>query len=341
MLRDMVRRYVLGETPGIDSLTIQEVDRPSLGPRDVRVRVRACSLNYRDLMVASGTYGGPWRPGLVPLSDGAGEVLEVGSEVSRVKAGDRVAANFFRDWIEGDITQAKGNTALGGALDGVLSEEVVLPEHALVHLPEHLSFEEAACLPCAGLTAWNALFETGPLRPGETVLLLGTGGVSIFALQLAKMAGARVIATSSSDEKLARARAMGADEGINYRSEPDWDKTVRRLTDGRGVDVVVEVGGAETMPRSMRAARSRGRIVSIGFLGGANVEFTTGFLLTKNLHLTGVYVGPVVMFEAMNRAIAQHGLRPMVDETYSFDQVPEALTAMKSGAHFGKIVVTI
>ena len=337
----MVRRYELGDAPGLESWRLTSVPRPGLGPSDVRVRVRACSLNYRDLLVATGAYGGAWTPGLVPLSDGAGEVVEVGADVRSFAVGDRVAGNFFRDWVEGEITPEKANTALGGALDGMLAEEVVLPAHALVRVPDHLSFEEAACLPCAGLTAWNALFEAGSVRPGETVLLQGTGGVSVLALQMAKAAGVRTIVTSSSDEKLERARSLGADETINYRSEPDWDKAARRLTDGRGVDLVLEVGGADTLPKSLKAVRSAGRVVSIGLLSGAKVEFPVGFLLTKNLTLRGVYVGPVRMFEAMNRSLALSGIRPMVDRVFTFEEAPASLAYLKSGAHFGKVVIRV
>ncbi|MGV3616631.1 MAG: zinc-dependent alcohol dehydrogenase family protein [Fimbriimonas sp.] len=336
-----MRRYVLGEAPGIDSWTLQEGPSPTLGPKDVRIRVRACSLNYRDLLVATGNYGGPWLPGLVPLSDGAGEVIEVGENVSRVTAGDRVAANFFRDWTEGGISQTKADTALGGALDGMLSEEVILPEHALVTLPSYLSFEEAACLPCAGLTAWKALFIDGRIGPSDTVLVQGTGGVSTFALQFAKLAGARVIATSSSDAKLERARELGADATINYRTDPAWDKAVRKLTDGRGVDLVIEVGGADTMGKSLRAAASNARIASIGFLGGNAVELAVGYLLTKNITLHGIYVGSVATFEAMNRALTLHELHPVVDRVFPFEAAPEALTYLQSGGHFGKIVVTL
>ena len=336
----MYRRYVLGDTPGPASWTLQDAERPPLGPREVRMRVRACSLNYRDLMVALGTYGGRHRPGLVPLSDGAGEVLEVGTDVSRVTVGDRVAANFFPDWVEGEIAAEKTATALGGGSDGMLSEEVVISERAIVRVPEALSFEEAACLPCAGLTAWNILFNTGRLQPGETVLLQGTGGVSIFALQFAKAAGARVILTSSSDEKLARGREMGADETINYRTEPDWDKAARRLT-GSGVDLIVEVGGAGTMAKSLRAARPGGRIVSVGVLSGGQIDFPLGYLFSKNLTLTGVYVGPVVMFEAMNRSVALNGIRPVVDRVLPLEEAQAALEHLQSGSHFGKIVIRL
>lgn len=337
----MLRRYTLGENPGIDSWTLEETARPALGPKEVRIRVRACSLNFRDLLVATGKYGGPWRPGLVPLSDGAGEVVEVGADVSRVTVGDRVAANFFRDWTEGGISPTKANTALGGALDGMLSEEVVLPEHALAILPGYLSYEEAACLPCAGLTAWKALFVNGRVGPGDNVLVQGTGGVSIFALQFAKAAGARVIATSSSDEKLERVRKLGADATINYRTEPDWDKAARKLTVGRGVDFVVEVGGADTMTKSLKAAASNAHIASIGFLGGNAVELAVGYLLTKNITLHGMYVGSVATFEAMNRALALHELHPVVDRTFPFENAPEALAYLQSGSHFGKVVITV
>jgi len=275
---------------------------------------------------------------LVPLSDGAGEVVEIGSGVTRWTVGDRVAGCFFQGWIEGPITAAKASTALGGAIDGVLSETVVLHESGLVAVPNHLSFEEASCLPCAALTAWNALFETGRVGPGTTVLLQGTGGVSIFALQFAKAAGARVILTSSSDEKLERARSMGADHTINYRTEENWDKAAAAFAE---VDLIVEVGGAGTLGRSLRAVRSGGQIVSIGLLTGGASELTLGFLLTKNITLTGIYVGSRLMFEAMNRAIAQHELHPVVDRTVPFEEAPAALAHLASGAHFGKVVISV
>lgn len=334
------RRVVLGPQPGLDSWTYETVERAPLLPHEVRVRVHATSLNYRDLLVATGQYGGTYPAGLVPLSDGAGEVIECGPQVTAFKPGDRIAANFFRDWADGDLTPERANSAMGGAVDGMLAEEVVLPETSLVTIPGQLTFSEAACLPCAGLTAWRALFELGQLRPGQTVLLQGTGGVSIFALQFAKAAGARVHLISSSDERLERARQLGADTVTNYRTEPDWAKSVRKATQGAGVDLVLEVGGRDTLPQSLKVVRTGGRIVAIGLLSGASVEFNIGFLLTKNLTLQGVYVGSVASFRAMNAAISATGIRPVIGTTGTFDRAGEMLRNLQEGGHFGKQVIT-
>ena len=311
-----------------------------LGDKQIRVRMRAASLNYRDLLVATGTYDSRMKLPIVPLSDGAGEVLEVGSNVTRLKVGDRVANLFMPGWLEGDLTQEKGQSSLGAHNNGVLAEYVDLPEDAWVRIPDHLSFEQAATLPCAAVTAWNALIAQGNLKAGESVLLQGTGGVSLFALQFAKISGARIIITSSNDEKLARALKMGACEGINYRTTPDWDKRVRELTDGRGVDHVVEVGGAGTLPRSFKAVRTGGLISLIGVLTGAGDVNPTP-LLMKGVTMRGIYVGSRGMFEAMNRAIALHKLEPVIDRVFDFAQISEALKYLQSGAHFGKVVIRI
>jgi NADPH:quinone reductase-like Zn-dependent oxidoreductase len=264
----------------------------------------------------------------------------VGEGVKRVRAGDRVAANFMPGWTEGPVNEEKARTALGAAVDGVLAEQVTFDQRALVQIPEALSFEEAATLPCTGVTAWNALMVAGGLRAGETVLVLGTGGVSIFALQIARMAGALVIITSASDEKLARARALGADVGINYKTTPDWEEKVRELTAGRGVDHVVEVGGAETLPKSVRAARFGGHIALIGNLTGrGGVDIVPIFM--KGLRVNGIFVGSRSMFEDFNRAVAHSGLHPVIDRVFGFEQAPEALRYMESGAHFGKIVIRV
>jgi NADPH:quinone reductase-like Zn-dependent oxidoreductase len=302
--------------------------------------MRAWSLNYRDLMVAKGTYGGKSPEGLVPLSDGAGEVVEVGQGVTRFKIGDSVASCFFRDWIEGPLTPAKAKSARGGAIDGVLAERVVMPAESLVRAPSNLSHEQTATLPCAGLTAWNALFDTFGVDPSHHVLLHGTGGVSIFSLQFAKAAGARVLITSSSDEKLDRARALGADATANYREAPDWDRKAYEWTAGRGVDLVVEVGGANTLPKSLRAIGYGGHIVVIGVLTGGASEFPLPYLFSKNARMTGIYVGSRERFEAMNRAIEATEMEPVINRTFPFESAPEALRHLESGSHFGKIVIS-
>ncbi len=337
-----MQAYEIHDGPGLDALALTERPDPTPAPGQVLLKMRAASLNYRDLLVVRGGYGGPHRPPspIVPLSDGAGEVVALGAGVSRAKIGDRVAGAFMPGWAAGDFTREKAASALGGGdVDGVLAEYVVLPEEAVVPVPEHLSDEEAATLPCAGVTAWYSLFIGGGLKAGETVLLLGTGGVSLFALQFAKSAGARVVITSSSDEKLARARALGADETVNYKATPDWDDRVLELTGGRGVDYVVEAGGAGTLNRSLRAVRWGGQISLMGVLTGFAAEVNTAAILSKNVRVQGVYVGSREMFEGMNRAIAQNRLRPIVDRVFPFAEAREALEYLESGQHFGKIVI--
>ena len=321
---------------------LQCVELPELqaGPGEAVVRVRACSLNFRDLVVAKGGYGRAVRTPLVPLSDGAGDVVAVGTGVTRLKPGDRVAASFMQRWVEGPVDDDKANSALGGASQGMLAEQVCLNAEGLVHFPAHLSYEEAATLPCAGVTAWNALFECGNLRPGESVLVQGSGGVSVFALQFAKMAGARVIATSSSDAKLERLKALGADGLINYKTTPEWDKPARLLSGATGVDHVIEVGGAGTLPLSIKAARRGGHIALIGVLsGGGEVDPRPIFM--KSLRVSGIYVGSRAMFEAMNRAITLAQMKPVVDCVFPFAEVPEAMRFMETGAHFGKVCIAV
>lgn len=326
---------------GIDSLAIVERPEPSPGPRQVLVKVRAASLNYRDLMVVKGGYNPRQKLPLIPLSDGAGEVVATGPGVTRVRAGERVAGTFFQNWADGELTDEKAKSTLGSPLDGMLVEYRVLGEDGVVGVPEHLTDEEAACLPCAALTVWHALFTKGGLKAGETVLVQGTGGVSLFALQFAAMTGARVIATSSSDEKLARAIQMGASDGINYKQTPEWDKRVRELTDGVGVDHVVEVGGAGTLARSLRAVRRGGTVSLIGVLSGNAGEVNPLPILMNGIRVQGIYVGSGEMFEAMNRAISVRELRPVVDRVFPFEEAREAFRYMESAAHFGKISVRV
>jgi NADPH:quinone reductase-like Zn-dependent oxidoreductase len=334
-----MRAYELRDY-GIEQLALAERPDPRPGPGQVAVRVRAVSLNFRDTLVVKGLYSRKLHLPLVPCSDAAGEVIAVGEGVKRFRAGDRVSANFMPLWVEGRLNDERARTALGAAVDGVLAEQVVFDQQALVQIPEMLSFEEASTLPCAGVTAWNALMVAGGLRASETVLVLGTGGVSIFALQFARMAGALVMITSSSDEKLARARELGADVGINYKTTPDWEDKVRELTARRGVDHVIEVGGAETLPKSVRAVRFGGHVALIGNLTGrGGVDIVPIFM--KALRVSGVLVGSREMFEDMNRAIAHSGLHPVIDRVFTFDQAAEALRYMESGAHFGKIVIRV
>lgn len=320
-----------------------EKDIPTPKANEVLIRVRATSLNYRDLMVAKGAYGSQTEVHpIAPLSDGAGEIIEVGAQVSRFKKGDRVVASFMSGWIEGDLTPAKQATSLGGGnVNGMLSEYVVLPAEAVLHIPKHLTFEEAATLPCAGVTAWYALFEGANVRPGTTVLLLGTGGVSMFALQFAKMAGARVIITSSSDEKLERARKLGADEIINYKKTPNWAEKVLELTGGRGADHAVDVGGPETLNHTLSAVRYAGSISLMGVLTGFSDKVDTVKILSKNIRIQGTYVGSVAMFERMNAAIEQNKMKPIIDSTFHFAQALDAYKHLESASHFGKIVIRV
>ena len=336
-----MRLYRLPKTGGIDDLTLVEETPPRPGRGQVLVRMRAASLNYRDLMVATGRFSQGGTPaGLIPMSDGAGEVAEIGPDVDRVAVGDRVAPIFMQAWLGGELQARYNVTALGGNLDGLLTEYRVLDQQGLVRIPDHLSFEEAATLPCAALTAWNALFGEQTLRPGQSVLALGTGGVSIFAVQLARLVGARAIVTSSSDAKLERAHALGATGGVNYAKNPEWQDEVLKLTDGEGADFVIEVGGAGTLQRSAQAARFGGVIAMIGssFAGG---EVNPTPIMRRALRLRGVRIGSREMFEAMNRAIAGHGLKPVIDKTFPFADAKAAYRHLESQRHIGKVVIAI
>jgi NADPH:quinone reductase-like Zn-dependent oxidoreductase len=330
----------LQNTFGIDSLHIVERPEPRPGPGQVVLKMRAWSLNYRDLMVVKGQYNPKIRLPMTPLSDGVGEVAAVGEGVTRVKTGDRVAGIFVQQWLAGELTDTIARSSLGGGGNGMLAEYVVLHEDGVVHVPGHLSDESAATLPCAAVTAWHALFTDGSLKPGTTVLTQGTGGVSLFALQLAHLAGARVIVTSSSDAKLARARQMGASDGVNYKTTPEWEERVRELTGGVGVDHVVELGGAGTLGKSLRAVRMSGRISLIGVLAGGG-QINPMPILMKNVRVQGIYVGSREMFEAMNRAMATHQVQPVVDRVFPFAEIVEALRYLESGSHFGKICLRI
>jgi NADPH:quinone reductase-like Zn-dependent oxidoreductase len=324
---------------GIDELKMAERPDPAPGPGEVLVNVRAVSLNFRDLMVVKGTYNPRLKMPIIPCSDAAGEVTAVGAGVTRVKAGDRVCGIFMQGWISDGVDETIARTALGGAIDGVLAESVVFNQEGVVKIPEHLSYQEASTLPCAGVTAWHALVAKGGIKAGDTVLTLGTGGVSTFALQFAVLSGATVIATSGSDKKLDRTRSMGARETINYRTTPDWEELVRKITGG-GVDHVVEVGGSGTLMKSFRAVRMGGTVSVIGALGGGSSDVSPLPILMKNIRVQGIFVGSREMFEAMNRAISAHRLKPVIDSTFPFADAPAAMRYMESGAHFGKVVIT-
>ncbi len=326
---------------GIDAIETLDLDPPQPAAGEVLVRMRAASLNFRDLIVTRGGYPRNDRCPVIPLSDGAGEVIAVGDRVTRFRPGDRVVNCFFEDWEAGEATERQMLTARGGGIDGVLAEEVVFSERALLPIPSHLSFEQAATLPCAAVTAWQALVTLGGLRAGDTILTLGTGGVSLFALQFAKLHGARVIITSSSDEKLARARELGADETINYRTEPDWDQVVLERTGGRGVDHAIDLGGPGTLAKSLASTRVSGRVSMIGVLTGVDGAVNPLPALFNRITIQGIYVGSREMFEAMNRAITTARLNPIVDKVFPMEEAQDAYRYLKSGKHFGKVVIRI
>jgi NADPH:quinone reductase-like Zn-dependent oxidoreductase len=324
---------------GIDSLEFAERPTPQPGPGEVLVRVHAISINYRDLLMVKGLYNPKLKLPRIPCSDGAGEVAAVGEGVTCWKSGDRVAGIFMQNWLDGPLTPAKSKGALGGDIDGMLAEHVVLRHTGLVRMPEHLSYAEAATLPCAAVTAWNAL-AAGNLKPGATILILGTGGVSIFALQLARTMGVRVLGISGSNEKLQRARSLGLNAGLNYRETPAWDRWVLEQTGVEGVDLVIEVGGTGTLPRSLGAIRMGGVIAQIGVLAGAAESLPLALILHKQVRIQGIYVGSRKDFEEMNQAITLSGLRP-VAELFPWSQVREVMVHMEQAAHFGKLVLTV
>lgn len=327
-------------------LEIVERPEPVPGPGQVVVRVRAASLNYRDLLTVKGGYGSMVKPPFVPLSDGAGEIAAIGPGVTRVRVGDRVMGNFFQTWLSGAAHRqrprnAAGMGSLGGPLDGALQQMMLLSEDGVVKLADHLSFEEGAALPCAGLTAWSAVVTQSVAEPGDTVLTQGTGGVSLFALLFSKARGCRVIATSSSPEKIARLRAAGADATIDYRAEPDWGRAARALNGGEGVDQVVEVGGAGTLAQSVKAVRFGGTISTIGVLDGAKGEVNVALLVMNNIRLQGVTVGSRDEAEQMMRAVTLHRIVPPVDRVFDFEDHAAAMQWMAAGRHFGKVCIRI
>jgi len=332
---------------GVDHLERVELPMLQTAPGMVLIKVHAVSLNYRDLMMVKGFYNPKMTLPRIPCSDGAGEVAAIGEGVNRVRVGDRVCGIFMQRWLEGPLTAEKSKAALGGDVDGMLAEYVLLDQGGLVRFPEHLSYEEASTLPCAGVTAWNALHHAeepaSAASPGETVVIQGTGGVSIFALQFAKLLGARVIGTSSSDEKLTRAYGLGLDAGCNYRERPEWSGWVSEVTGGQGADRIIEVGGAGTFGQSLRATRIEGTVAQIGVLSGATTSEPLALtpILHKQLRVQGIYVGSRAMFEEMNAAIAMAELRPVIDRVFDFDQAREAFLHMESASHFGKIVIRV
>lgn len=325
-----------------DRLVMAERPQPEPGPGEVLVRVKACSLNYRDWLMVQGSYNPKQKLPLIPLSDGAGEVTAVGAGVSAFRPGDRVLPHFFPNWQSGAPSVEKFSVSTGGPFDGWLSESRTYPAHALARIPDHLSFEEAAALPCAALTAWSAIVTLGKVQPGDRVLVQGTGGVSLFALQFAKLAGAEVIVTSSSDEKLDKAKALGADHGINYRSNPEWGRAARAVSGGRGLDHIVEVGGAGTLNQSIRAIRPGGTLSMIGVLSGSmSNDLLLPLVVMQQVRLQGITVGSKEGFDAMLRAMSLAKLKPVLDRRFEFSEagVRAAYDHMGKGAAFGKIVV--
>jgi NADPH:quinone reductase-like Zn-dependent oxidoreductase len=335
-----MRRYELKRIETGYALALATTPRPAPAKDQVLVRIRAVSLNHRDLYALQ-RIGGADSSGRIPVSDGAGEVVAIGADVKQFKIGDRVAGTFFEQWTDGKPTPAASMSARGGQAPGVLSEYVAAHENSWVKFPAHLSFEEASTLPCAGVTAWNALFTMGHMQPGDIVLLEGTGGVSIFGLQFAAAGGGKPIITSSSDTKLERARSMGAIGTVNYRTNVDWEREVRTLSGGRGVDHVLEVGGKDTLPRALKALALGGQVNLIGGLTGFNGQIDVGAVSGVQGTVRGIYVGSRADFTAMNAFIAKHALKPVIDKTFAFEQAKAAFEYLESGSHFGKVVVTL
>ncbi|MFT6559443.1 zinc-dependent alcohol dehydrogenase family protein [Sneathiella sp.] len=332
-----MKAYVIGEGSGLEALTLVERDVPKPGPGEILVRMKANSINYRDLLTIKNAGARGITDQRIPNSDGAGIVEALGEGVTHYQAGDRVVGCFFQDWVSGPITEKTMMSALGGPIDGVLAEYVVLKEQGVLPIPESLSFEQAATLPCAAVTAWNCLIEKGEANAGDIALLLGTGGVSIFAQQIAKFCGIQTIVTSSSDEKLERVKKLGASTLINYRDQPDWENAVLEATNGKGVDVVIEVGGAGTLAKSVEAVRIGGTVSLVGVLTGGTIDPTS--IMRKSVKLQGIYVGPQDMFAKLIRAIDYNELNPVIEETVAFDNAKDAYRLMESGQHFGKIVI--
>jgi NADPH:quinone reductase-like Zn-dependent oxidoreductase len=335
-----MRVYQVEDDWSVDNLKLANRPEPNAGPGEVRIKMLASALNYRDLLVPQRGYGSRMKPlPLIMLSDGVGCVDQVGEGVDSLRLGERVCPLFFQSWLSGEPDNARLDMSLGCEMDGTMAQYMVLPANGVALVPAHLDHNEVATLPTAGVTAWRAIVTEGRVKPGDTVLIQGTGGVSLFALQFAKMLGARVICTSSSDEKLLRARTLGADETINYLSTPEWGKTARTIADGIGVDHVVEVGGQRTLPQSLRAVRPGGTISMIGVLAGSQLDISLGLIVTRHIRLQGITVGSGDDFRTMVRAISQQGMRPVVDRVYGFEQLHQALQHLASGKHFGKICI--
>jgi len=335
-----MRVFEIRDDWGFDHLQLGTRPDPQPGPGEVLLRMKAASLNYRDLVVPNRGYGAfTGNLPLIPLSDGVGEVVEVSHGVTRVKAGDRVCPCFHQSWIGGAPDLERLTRTLGGPVDGTMADLMCLPAEGVVKVPAHLTDEQAAALPCAALTAWSALVTYDALAPGARVLVQGTGGVALFALQFAQLLGCHVTVISSSNEKLAKAKQLGADAGINYVATPEWSKATREVTAGRGFDHIVELGGEKTLPQSLRAIRPGGTISMIGVLSGSALSAPLGHVVTRQVRLQGITVGSRDGFEAMMRAIEQHRLVPVVDRVFAFDELKQAMEHLKRGTHFGKLCI--
>jgi NADPH:quinone reductase-like Zn-dependent oxidoreductase len=335
-----MRVFQIQDDWGMDHLQLATRPDPKPGPGQVLLRMKAASLNYRDLLVPSRGYGSyTGNLPLIPLSDGVGEVVEVGAGVTRVRVGDRACPCFHQGWIAGSPDLERLTRTLGGPVDGTMADLMCLPESGIVRAPAHLTDEEAATLPCAALTAWSALVTYDSLGPGSRVLVQGTGGVALFAIQFAKLFGAHVTVISSSDAKLARAKALGADVGVNYTTTPEWSKAAREITGARGFDHIVELGGEKTLPQSLRAIRPGGTLSMIGVLSGSSLAAPLGLVVTRQVRLQGVTVGHRDSFEAMVRALDQHKLKPVIDRVFAFAELKDAMAYLKSGAHYGKVCI--
>jgi len=333
-----MKAYQIRDEWSLEHIELVEIPKPSPGPGEVLVEMKASSLNYRDMVVANRGYGS--KTGnlpLIPVSDGVGIVRELGDGVSRVAIGDRICPLFMQGWISGPPNRERLSATLGGPIDGVMAEFRCFPQDSVSKVPEELTDLEASTLPCAALTAWSALVEEGKLQPGESVLIQGTGGVSLFALQFAKICGARCILISGSNEKMKRAQELGADEVLNYQDLPEWGKQVRDFSGGEGIDHIIEVGGPETLPQSLRAIRPGGTISMIGVLSGSEMKAQLGLIVTRQIRLQGITVGHRDGFETMASAINSSGMKPIVDQVYPFTSLPEAMHSLSEAKHFGKI----
>lgn len=333
-----VIRWTTGSKPDLE---MHEEAIPTPGPYDVLIRVEAASLNFRDQAILDGTYGGPRQENGVPLSDGSGEVVGVGSAVTRAKVGDRVTSGCHPAWIGGPPLPEYQNNSLGMTTDGWLAEYILLNENAVVQLPDYMSYVEAASLPCAAVTAWTGLNLSSPLQPGQTVLIQGTGGVALFSLQVARMFGARVLAITSSDEKAEKLKVMGAESVVNYSTYPEWDKKILELTNGKGVDKVIDIAGEKTIVKSAASTRKGGDITLVGFTSGFGGGLPPIDILSRTLTVAGTAIGPRQNFDALIAAMEQHEIRPVIDKVFPFTEYREAYKRLKSGSHVGKIVIDV